>query len=54
MVIVDLPFSIFLLALRWRFDFPIFLWFGIFGTAWWYLLSWVAFNIYNQQFRNRA
>ena len=38
MLIIDFPVSGFFLALAWRFGHPL-LWFVIFGTAWWYLLS---------------
>lgn len=39
--VVDLPISIFLFAEAFADGHPLF-WFGIFGTLWWYLVSWAA------------
>lgn len=44
MILIDFPFSVFLVALVWRLDYPL-LWFGVLGTLWWYVLSWVAWFI---------
>ena|ERR1017187_1092677 len=38
MVIVDLPVSLLLLGLSWRWDNPL-LWCVVLGTLWWYFLS---------------
>ena len=38
MLLIDAPMSGFFLAFAWRFGHPV-LWFVLFGTPWWYLLS---------------
>jgi hypothetical protein len=52
MIKVDFPFSILLAALTWRLEHPL-LWFGLLGTLWWYLLSWVAWLVLTGEWRHR-
>jgi len=40
-IFVDFPVSGLLLTLAWRLDYPMF-WFGVLGTVWWCLLSYMA------------
>ena len=44
-IIVDFPFSLLLVALTWRFVYPMF-WFGTLGTLWWCLLSYALHKIW--------
>jgi hypothetical protein len=41
---LDFPVSIPLVPLAWHFGYPLW-WFGIIGTAWWYLLSWLLLTM---------
>jgi hypothetical protein len=43
LITIDFPFSIILVGLTWRFDHPL-LWFGVLGTLWWYLLSFIIMH----------
>jgi hypothetical protein len=48
MLFVDLPLSVLLGGIVWRFGHPLF-WFGIFGTAWWYFLSLIARRLIGEE-----
>ena len=52
MIKVDFPFSALLIIFDWRYDYPL-LWFGVFGTLWWYLLSREAEVILDRFLRKR-
>jgi len=41
---LDFPVSIRLVPLAWHYGYPLW-WFGIIGTAWWYLLSWLLLTV---------
>jgi hypothetical protein len=49
LLLFDFPFSIVFTWLIMYRSLSIMTTFGIFGTLWWYFLSWVAINIYRQQ-----
>jgi hypothetical protein len=48
----DFPFSIVLAGLTFRLDHPL-IWFGILGTLWWYLWSWIVWLIFTGEWRHR-
>ena len=41
---LDFPVSLPLVPLAWHYAYPLW-WFGIIGTAWWYLLSWLLLTV---------
>jgi hypothetical protein len=41
---LDFPASIPLVPLAWHYGYPLW-WFGIIGTAWWYLISWLLLTL---------
>jgi hypothetical protein len=43
LIMVDFPLSMVVVILGWRHDSFLFL-FGILGTIWWYLLSWLVYT----------
>jgi hypothetical protein len=47
LILFDFPFSIIFSALMFHSVHPM-ISFGIFGTLWWYFLSWVALSVYSQ------
>jgi len=44
MIIVDFPASFVIGALAWHVELAP-LWFGVFGTLWWFFLSWAAWRL---------